>query len=446
MQFRDPTEWFDDLNVHIDDEELLEYAASLEPTLLHDRSRVGAAAWTILMCVVAGAFSGFTFSGTVRSSWLNFIVYLVAGAVFLRLLRPLSVRLVGDAMAWQVVLECFWSFLLAMVAVLAGRIDTVWLGHTVSVAGGLFLGLMCGSLTKPSPMTKSDAWMLAALPLGALSTWSASTVQRAFDASAGPPWSEAFVGTMAASVFMVPMAVLTAMISSKSNGFAKMAMLYLHNENFTAKAIEYLDQAIALSPRSVDLYNLRGIAHSKAGDGDRADADFRKVSELMPRAAEAHMNRGVDFLRQGDFDRAIAALKHATTVNPKHATAFSNLGTAYQKKGDLDAAIESYSRAITLRAKYPIAFSNRAYSYYLKGEHDLAVADATHAIRLDARLAMAHANLGHALAGKGDAVMAARSYRRALALDPDPSVAEETLNALEKLGVRADDEGQDEDA
>jgi len=58
------------------------------------------------------------------------------------------------------------------------------------------------------------------------------------------------------------------------------------------------------------------------------------------------------------------------------------------------------------------------------------------------RLAMAHANLGHALAAKGDAVMAAQSYRRALALNPDPAVAEETLEALQKLNAR-DDEDQD---
>jgi Flp pilus assembly protein TadD len=304
---------------------------------------------------------------------------------------------------------------------------------------------MYGSLG-PGFISREDAWLLTALPLGALSTWSAAALQRAFDASENPPWSEAFVGTMAASVFMVPMAVLMAMLSSKSNALAKMATLYLHNDNFTAKAIECLDQAIALSPRSAELHNMRGIAYSKLGDGDRADADFRKVSELSPRAAEAHMNRGVDFIRQGDFDRAIDALKYATTVNPKLATAFSNLGTAYQKKGDLDAAIDSYNRAITLRAKYPIGFANRAYAYYLKGEHDRAIADATHAIELDDRLPMAHTNLGHALAGKGDVGLAARSYRRALALNPDKSVAEETLEALEKLGVGANGEDEDEDA
>ena len=186
--------------------------------------------------------------------------------------------------------------------------------------------------------------MLASLPLGGFAAWSATGLQRAFQASASPPWSEAYVGAMAACVFMVPLAVLMAMLSSRSAGLAKMATLYLHNRNFTAKAIEYLDQAIALSPRSADLHNLRGIAYSKFGDADRADADFRKVSELSPRAAEAHMNRGVDFIRQGDYVRAIEALKLATAVNPKHATAFSNMGTAYQKKGDLDAAIDSYSR------------------------------------------------------------------------------------------------------
>ena len=439
MPLKDFTEWFDDLNVHIDDQELIEEAATLEPMLLHSGSRIGAAVWIILVSAIAGAFGGFTFSGRVQSSWFIFIPYLIAGALLLRVLKPLSTRLLGPTVAWQPVLAFFWSFVLAMVAVLTARVETVWLSYTLSVGGGLFIGLMYGSVT-PGFMTNADAWMMAALPLGALGTWSATGVQRAFDASASPPWSEAFAGTMAASVFMVPMAVLMAMLSSRSNGLAKMATLYLHNDNFTTKAIEYLNEAIALSPRSADLHNLRGIAYSKLGDGDRADADFRKVSELSPRAAEAHMNRGVDFLRQGNFDRAIEALKYATTVNPKLATAFSNLGTAYQKKGDLDAAIQSYNRAITLRAKYPIAFSNRAYAYYLKGEHDLAIADATHAITLDPRLPMAHANLGHALAGKGDAVLAARSYRRALAMDPDQTVAEETLEALEKLGVRADDE------
>jgi hypothetical protein len=222
MPLKDPTDWFDDLSVHIDDEELLEQAAALEPTLLHSGSRIGATVWLVLVSAMAGAFGGFTFSGRVQSSWLIFIPYLIAGALLLCALKPLSTRLLGPTVAWQAVLAFFWSFLLAMVAVLGARIETVWLSYALSVGGGLFIGLMYGSLT-PGVIRNEDAWMLAALPLGALCTWPATALQRAFYAGANPPWSEAFVGAMAASVFMVPMAVLMAMLSSKSNGLAKMA-------------------------------------------------------------------------------------------------------------------------------------------------------------------------------------------------------------------------------
>src|SRR4029079_9901968 len=280
MRSQDPTQWFNDLSVHVDDRELRAEAKALEPALLHSGSRIGAAIWIILVSIVAGAFGGFTFSDEVRSSWIVFVAYLIGGALLLRVLNPLSQRLVGAPAAWQVFFSFFWSFILAMVAVLGSRIDTSWLYYTVVVGAGLLVGLMYGSVNPTSAFVASeqDAWMMTALPLGAISTWSASGVQRAFEASSNPPWYEAVTGTMAASVFIVPIAILTAMISTRSNGLAKMAILYLHNENFTDKAIEYLDETIALSPRPAQLYNLRGIAHSKAGHADLADADFHKVT------------------------------------------------------------------------------------------------------------------------------------------------------------------------
>jgi tetratricopeptide (TPR) repeat protein len=446
MPSQDPADWFEDLNVHVDDEELLEYAGELESALRSGvGSRAAAAAWTIVVSLLAGAFGGFTVSGEVRSSWLMFAAYLAAAAIFIRIVKPVGTRLVGDRGAWLAMFAAFWSVLLAMTAVMSARIDTIWLANVASIGGGLFIGLMYMSLNS-SFMRNEDAWLLGALPLGGLSAWSASSVQRGFDAGSGPAWSEIFTGIMATSVFVVPVAVVGALLATRTAALAKLATLYLHNENFTAKAIEYLDEAIARSPRSADLYNLRGVAHSKAGDGARADADFEMVSALSPRAAEAHMNRGVDFLRQGDFDRAVDALKRAAHVNPKLATAFSNLGTAYQKKGELDAAIASYTRAIELRARYPVAFANRSYSHFLKGDHQLAIADAARAIALDGRLAMAHTNLGHALAAKGDLSAAAQSFRRSLALSPDRAVEEETLEALERLGVsNTDDEDDDEE-
>src|SRR5688572_23772743 len=102
MPSRDPAEWFDDPNVHVDDEELLAYAAEIEPALLHGGSRIGLAAWTIVVSVAAGAFGGFTLSGEVRSSWPIFAAYLLVAAIALRTIMPLTTRLVGSTGAWPV--------------------------------------------------------------------------------------------------------------------------------------------------------------------------------------------------------------------------------------------------------------------------------------------------------------------------------------------------------
>ena len=45
MPLKDFTEWFEDLSVHVDDQELIEEAATLEPMVLHSGSRIGAAVW-----------------------------------------------------------------------------------------------------------------------------------------------------------------------------------------------------------------------------------------------------------------------------------------------------------------------------------------------------------------------------------------------------------------
>ena len=150
MPSRDPAEWFNDLSVHVDDRELIAEAKALEPALLSTGPRAGGAAWVIVVSMAAGAFGGFTFSDEVRSSWVIFAAYLLGGALLLRVLKPLSTRLVGETAAWQALLSFFWSFLLAMVVVLGSRIDTTWLYYTVIVGGGVFTGLMYGSTTPTS--------------------------------------------------------------------------------------------------------------------------------------------------------------------------------------------------------------------------------------------------------------------------------------------------------
>ena len=194
-------------------------------------------------------------------------------------------------MAWQVMFASFWSFLLAMIAVSGGRIDTAWLAYTVSIGGGLFIGLMY-MFVSPGSSDDEDALAAQALPLGRVvdmvGQFGSTGVRRQHE----PAWSEAFVGTMAASVFIVPLAVVMAMLASRANGLAKMATLYLHNETLHGNGRRVPrrgDRPLAAFGRPLQPARHRALegrrrrsCRCRLPESDRADAA----------AAEAHMNQG----------------------------------------------------------------------------------------------------------------------------------------------------------
>jgi Flp pilus assembly protein TadD len=437
---KDPTDWFEDLTVHVDDEEIVSTAAALEPTLVYAGSKATAAAWMALTGIIGGVFGAMTLTPALRTGWPLFIGYLVAAAILIRGIHPLTVRLFGPAVAWLAVLALFWGFAQGAVAVLGARVDSQLLGYGISAGVGALVGLLYGSLN-PGVVRREDIWLMVALPLAPLSSSLATYVLRNNSGSVDSIVMSAAAGALAGGLFLVTMGALLARLWDEAHGLGRMGLLYLHNDNYAAKAVAYLDRAIAIAPKDAELYNLRGIAWSKLADLSRAEADWRKVAELSPGDPEPLMNRGVHFLRQGSLDQAIAALEGVVAIAPDHATAHSNLGSALERRGELDRAIAHYDRAIAIRPRYPNAYSNRGYAYFLKGNHQQALEDCDRAIDLEPRLAMAHVNRGHALAALGQRDAAAASFRNALELEPDPTVQDEALRAYERLQATASGDG-----
>jgi Flp pilus assembly protein TadD len=434
VRIKDPTEWMDDLTVYMDDESVTEAAASMEPTILHGGSRASAGACVALTGIVAGAFGGATLSPDIRSSAYVFGGYLIAGLVLVRSLHPLTVRLMGRAVAWHAGLAFVFALVLGTFPVMAARIGSPTLAYLVSFGLAAMTGLVYGSF-RLDVIRREDLWMLAALPLAPVSTLLATYYLRSMPLTAGSVSSTAMAGAIAGGLFMIPMGSLLAHLWDEAHGLGQMGLLFLHNDNFAPKAVAYLDRAIALAPRNAQLYNLRGIAWSKMDEPERASADWRKAAELAPNDLEPHLNRGMDFLRQGALDQAIESLQTALAVDPDEPKAHSNLGVAYERRGDLDRAIDHYDRAIAKLPDYANAHSNRGYAYFLKGHHHRALEDCDRAIALEPGLCMAHVNRGHVLAALGRTQDAEVSYRTTLDLGPEPSIEEEALRGLEVLGA-----------
>jgi len=432
MKLKDPTDWLEDFTIYLGEEEISSMLSDVEETLVFTGSKPMAAVWLTVAGVLGGLFGGVVVSGAVwRSVWLVLGYLLVMPLVWLAM-RRLTFRIFGPAIRWQAVLAFFWAFLLGMGAVIGGQIASWWLGYGLSLGAGLLIGLVFGSVN-PSFVKNEDAWLLAALPLGGVSTTIATYVYRHMIVDPSTISAAALTGAIAGLILTAPMTALLVALWDVGHGLRHVAVIYLHNDAFARKAIDYLDRAVRFSPNDADLHNLRGIAWSRAGDQGRAEADWQKVLELQPKSPEPYMNRGVDFLRQGALAEAVESLQAAITIDPKYATAHNNLGVALERRGELDRAIEHYDRAISLAPKYARAYSNRGYACFRAKRHERAVEDCDHAIELDQDLAAAYVNRAHALAALGHVERSAEDYQTAIDLVPSPEVMDEAEKGLQAL-------------
>jgi Flp pilus assembly protein TadD len=421
----------EDLNVHLDDDAMLSMAAQQEPTANFSGSKLGFGLWSAIVGTLAGALGAVTLSPDVRSV-PGFAAYLLAAFLLLRGLRPATDRLFGPGLAWLAFTAVFWGFLLGLTAAIAGRVGSPTVGYGIAMAAGFFVGLIAGSIGPPF-IKHEHGWMVFSLIVAPASALMGAAVIRGPYAGSGAGEGMLLGGALGAGGYMVACAALMVVLWDEAYGYYRVALLFLHNDNFAAKAVAYLDRAIARSPRDPVYHNLRGIAWSKLGDPEAARADWAKVAELLPDDPDPLINQSADFMRQNQPDEAIAVLERLLRTHEKHARGHSNMGSALERKGDLDAAIRHYDRALEIQPDYPNALSNRAYAWFRKGDYTRAVADADEALRLDGRLAMAHVNRGHALGAMGEREAALASYRAALMLDPAPEVREEAMQGVERM-------------
>ena len=204
----------------------------------------------------------------------------------------------------------------------------------------------------------------------------------------------------------------------------------------------------------------RGTAAMKAGDLDRALAEYRAAAELDPQDPKAHYNLGVVMLRKGERERAIRHLERAVELDPGYRNARVNLAAAHAESGDWARAAEQYGEAVridpldhaarldwatalersgrggraveeldALLAQVPDsrpqvkarAHLQRAVLAESAGRQDLAAEHYRAAVELDPALRPAWVGLGRARAQAGELGDAAAAFDRAVELDPaDP--------------------------
>jgi len=163
--------------------------------------------------------------------------------------------------------------------------------------------------------------------------------------------------------------------SAKARLLILQARLLSHAGRYEA-AVQKLNQAHALQPKSVEALLQRGLIHLTHEEIDKAITDFDAVLKRDPKNFLALLNRGVAHVARADFKSALSDFDAAVTLNPQSAEACFNRGCIYDFRLKPQRALEDFSRAIRLEPKNPHLYSRRADLYLRLNRPKPALKDA----------------------------------------------------------------------
>ncbi len=183
-----------------------------------------------------------------------------------------------------------------------------------------------------------------------------------------------------------------------------------------------------------------GVIAIQSGQFDAAVEWIGKALAIAPDDAEARFNLAVALNALGRREDAIAQYRRVVELNPTHADAHYNMATALHALDQPRDAIACYRDAIAARPDFVNAHNNLGVLLQQYGQLDDAIASFARALSLAPAHAESHFNLANAHKQQGRLDDAVAGYRQALALDPG------FAEAMDNLGVALQERGELHDA
>src|SRR5262245_55788689 len=204
--------------------------------------------------------------------------------------------------------------------------------------------------------------------------------------------------------------------------------------NVTAQADLVLGIASAAASKEAQEKNAQlkkifdeGVALSSAGKHSEAVAKFNEAIAVNATCYDCYNNIGYSYAQLKDWDKAEAAYKKSTELKPDDATAHSGLATVYNAERKFDLAAEEGAKATQLSSTLSAGGGGgSADAQYNQGVilwNAGKIADAKKAfesaVAANPNHAEAHYQLGMALVNEGNMAGAATEFETYLKLAPE---------------------------
>jgi tetratricopeptide (TPR) repeat protein len=267
------------------------------------------AAWAALVGARLAAHPG-TAHATAREVAANAALVPIALGKLVLPAAPTVLASVVDLPKWPGIAAA------VLVALAAVRVPRVRRG-VVALGATAFLLLLAPSMLVPGTLVLDSRLYLPAVGvlvmLGELAR-AAAPARRTF---------AAFAAVAVASLGLVTMAFESAFRDPLSFG----------------------REAVAGSPRSSLAHFCLGQAYQRAGDDDRALAEYRDALALGP-AEVVHNDVAVIAMKRGRWDDAERELREELAVNPGYPVAYFNLAVVLRHQGRMEEACDAAGRAL----------------------------------------------------------------------------------------------------
>ncbi len=236
--------------------------------------------------------------------------------------------------------------------------------------------------------------------------------------------------------------------------YRRLAETYLEKGEWDT-TLEYINKGLELSDQEIsekcEFISIKGSAHMKKGDFERAEEIFEEEKRLVEKIedeekiGQVNHDLGTAYLRQGRLDEGINRLNKAIDIREKNDDlielykSLNNIAIGYKDMGDYDRAREYFEKSLDVaknnnfKTGIPTALNNLAFIYSEVGDLESSLEKYKESLELSRKLGIKE-TVGLSLGNLGNVYLKRGELKKAREkIDDSIKVMEEIGNDYGKL-------------